>query len=165
MSYTGGMRPTGSPQDLEHRRHAALALLKQGWLPHEVAKRIGVDRRSVRRWRSAHRRHGLAGVGARPASGRPRRLPLSALAWLRRRLLVSATASGFSSDLWTCPRVAQVIQRQFGVHYHVDHVNRVLHRLGFTPQRPSRQPRERDERLVRRWMATTWVEVKKKSDG
>lgn len=165
MSYTVGMRPTGSPQELEHRRHAALALLKQGLLPHQVAKRIGVDRRSVRRWRSAHRRHGLAGVGARPASGRPRLLRTAAFAWLRRRLLVGATASGFSTDLWTCPRVAQVIQRKFGVRYHVDHVNRVLHRLGFTPQRSTRQPRERDEGAVRRWMTSTWVEVKAKPES
>jgi hypothetical protein len=45
------MRPTGSPEELEHRRLRALALLKEGLLPSEVARRVGVDRRSVRRRR------------------------------------------------------------------------------------------------------------------
>ena len=47
------MRPTGSPEELERRRLRALALLKAGLLPSEVARRGGVDRRSVRRWKSA----------------------------------------------------------------------------------------------------------------
>ena len=47
------MRPTGSPAELERRRLRALALLKEGLLPSEVARRVGVDRRSVRRWKAA----------------------------------------------------------------------------------------------------------------
>ncbi|MFQ5913442.1 MAG: helix-turn-helix domain-containing protein [Nitrospinota bacterium] len=42
------MRPTGSPGALERRRRRAIALVKQNFPPVEVARRVGVDRRSVR---------------------------------------------------------------------------------------------------------------------
>lgn len=45
------MRPFGSPEELEWRCRRAIALLKEGNLPVEVARRVGVDRRSVRRWK------------------------------------------------------------------------------------------------------------------
>ena len=47
------MRPHGSPEELERRRQRALALLDEGLQPVEVAQRLGVDRRSVRRWKAA----------------------------------------------------------------------------------------------------------------
>src|SRR3972149_1116789 len=68
------MRPQGSPAELERRRLRAIALLDQGLLPHEVAERVGVDRRSVRRWKRAYRRRGRDGLKARPVPGRPPKL-------------------------------------------------------------------------------------------
>ncbi len=57
------MRPPGTPQA---RRLRAAELLKQGVEPHVVAHRLGVDRRSVRRWNWAYRRKGRDGLKARP---------------------------------------------------------------------------------------------------
>jgi hypothetical protein len=68
------MRPQGSPVELERRRLRAIALLEQGLLPHEVAERVGVDRRSVRRWKRTYRRRGHTGLKARPVPGRPPKL-------------------------------------------------------------------------------------------
>ncbi len=56
------MRPYGSPEQLEQRRRKALALLDDGWRPVDVAEQLGVERRSVRRWRAR----------ARPVAVRPR---------------------------------------------------------------------------------------------
>lgn len=162
MSYTGGMRPPGSPAELERRRHRAIALLDTGLMPHEVAKRVGVDRRSVRRWRAGHRRYGLPALSARPVPGRPWKLAAARRERLRQVLLKGAQVSGFPTALWTCTRVAQVIQRRFGVQYHPDHVGRLLHALGWSPQLPTRRAVERDERAIRHWIKHTWVEVKKK---
>jgi transposase len=155
------MRPTGSPEELEHRRLRALALLDEGLLPSEVARRVGVDRRSVRRWKAAARRKGEAGVRARAAPGRPPKLKLAQKRRLEALLLKGPLASGFDTDLWTCPRVAEVIQQRFGVDYHVDHVGRLLHDLGWTPQKPARRAIERDEQAIRRWIRQDWPRVKK----
>jgi transposase len=155
------MRPTGSPEELERRRLRALALLNEGLLPSEVARRVGVDRRSVRRWKAAARRRGEAGVRARPAPGRPPKLAPKHKRKLEALLLKGAQAAGFHTDLWTCPRVADLVERRFGVHYHVDHVGRLLHELGWSPQKPARRAVERDEAAIRRWVQEKWPRVKK----
>lgn len=159
------MRPSGSPQELERRRFRGLALLRQGLSPVEVARRVGVDRRSVRRWNAAVRQQGRRALAARPASGRPPRLSAADRERLERDLLGGARAAGFATDLWTCPRVAQWVARRFHVHYHADHVCRLLHALGWSPQKPQRRAIERDEKAVRQWMRSTWKAVKKKSAG
>lgn len=156
------MRPLGSPEQLEARRMRAIALLRGGRMPVEVAKEVGVDRRSVRRWNAAYRRNGDTGIQAKPASGRPARLTPGQKSRLERWLLKGAQAVGFSTDLWTCPRVAQVIRERMGVSYHVDHVCRILHGLGWSPQRPARRAIERDEAAIQNWIRVEWPRIKKK---
>lgn len=155
------MRPFGSPEELERRRLRALALLEEGLMPSEVARRVGVDRRSVRRWRAAARKHGEAGVRARAAPGRPSKLTPRHKRRLEDLLLKGPLATGFDTDLWTCPRVAELIKQRFGIDYHVDHVGRLLHELGWSPQKPARRALERDEKEIRRWVREDWPRVKK----
>jgi len=156
------MRPTGSPQELERRRLRALAMLKDGLLPHEVAQRLGVDRRSVRRWKAAARvGGGREALRARPAPGRPTKLNERQRRRLEKLLLKGPLAAGFPTDLWTCPRVAELIEHSFAVAYHVDHVGRLLHDLGWSPQKPTRLAVERDEEGIRRWVHADWPRVKK----
>jgi len=155
------MRPTGSPEELERRRLRALALLKEGLLPSEVARRVGVERRSVRRWKAAARKRGEAAVRAKPAPGRPSKLTARHKRRLETLLLKGAQAAGFETDLWTCPRVVDLVEKRFGVRYHVDHVGRLLHELGWSPQMPARRAVERDEAAIRRWARETWPRVKK----
>jgi transposase len=140
----------------------AMELLEQGYQPVEVAKALGVDRRSVRRWKAAYRKKGVKAVCAKPVSGRPPKLGAQARKKLQRLLLKGARSAGFHNDLWTCPRVAQVIERHFGVRYHVDHIGRLLHAVGFTPQRPQRRAIERDEKQVQNWINRQWPRIKKK---
>ncbi len=156
------MRPAGTPHELEQRRLRAVRLLEQGLQPVEVARQLGVDRRSVRRWKSAAHRLGPEALQARPASGRPKRLSEAQEKKLVRTLLRGAKHAGFETDLWTCPRVLQVIEAQFGTRYHVDHVCRLLHSLGFTPQKPARRAAERDEGAIRQWIKQDWPAIKKK---
>ena len=155
------MRPPGSPQELERRRRRAIALLVAGEAPVDVARRIGVDRRSVRRWNAAHRTRGMAGVRAKPAPGRPPKLTGRQRAQLERLLLHGAEAARFATPLWTCPRIATVIARRFHVRYHVDHIGRVLHALGWSPQQPARRAIERDEAAIAQWVKLRWPQVKK----
>ena len=49
-------------------------------------------------------------------------------------------------------RVADVIAKHFNRRFHHDHVGRFLRqRLNWTPQKPERRTRERDEDAIRRW--------------
>ena len=145
------MRPSGTPTVLEQRRLQAISLLNKGLKPVDVARRVGVDRRSVRRWRADYQRN-----------GRPAKLNVKQRKRLERYLLQGPRAVGFSTDLWTCPRVAKVIRDEFDVDYHVDHIGRVLHGLGFSPQKPERRAIERDEQAIQRWVRYTVPHIKKK---
>jgi len=87
---------------------------------------------------------------AKPAPGRPPKLDVEARKRLERALLEGARAAGFPTELWTCPRVAELIERCFGVRYHVDHIGRLLRALGWTPEKPERRALERDEAEIQR---------------
>ena len=159
------MRPAGSPEELERRRRRAMRLLDDGYAPVDVARMVGVDRRSVRRWKAAYRRTGTAALAAKPAAGRPPKLDARARRRLEQLLIRGAQAAGFPTDLWTCPRVAQAITAHFGVTYHVDHLGRLLRALGFSPQQPQRRALERDEAAIQRWIKQDWPRTKKKPHG
>lgn len=159
------MRPLGKPKKLEERRFQAIKLLKRGVPPVEVARQLRVDRRSVRRWNASFRERGKAGIQAQPNSGRPPRLTAKQLQQLQQALIGGAQKAGFPTSLWTCPRVAHFIQQKFGVGYHVDHVGRLLHGMGFSPQKPTRRAVERDEEEIQRWIHETWPAIKKKRTG
>jgi len=140
-------------------------MLQEGSLPVEVGRALGVDRRSVRRWRAAFDQEGAKGLAAKPSPGRPPKLDARSKEKLRRLLLKGAEAHGFPTDLWTCPRVAELIRRTFRVSYHVDHVGRLLRTLGWSPQKPERRARERDEQAIQRWVRVDWPRVKKTRPG
>ena len=67
------------------------------------------------------------------------KLPEAELNDNNRLFVEGAKAAGFPTDLWTCPRVTQLIQARFGVRHHVDHISRFLHLLGWSPQKPQRR--------------------------
>ncbi|MGE5195106.1 MAG: winged helix-turn-helix domain-containing protein, partial [Deltaproteobacteria bacterium] len=81
---------------------------------------------------TASRLRGVAGLRIKAAPGATPKLSTVQHAGLRRRLLAGALAQDFSTDLWTCPRVVQLIERVYGVHYHVDHIPYVMRSLGFS---------------------------------
>jgi transposase len=156
------MRTAGSPKSLEKRRLDAIAFFENGMSQVGIAAKLKVNDRTVRQWVATYRRHGRKGLAAKPVPGRPTKLQAAQRKALVRLLDKGAIASGFPTDLWTCPRVARVVEKSFGVGYHVDHVGRLLRSLGFTPQKPERVARERDEAAIRRWVRQDWPRLKKK---
>jgi transposase len=70
-------------------------------------------------------------------------------------------AYGFRGEVWTCPRVVDVLAREFGVTYHRDHVSRILKELGWTPQIPITRAIQRDEAAIARWRTETWPQLRR----
>src|SRR3954468_17139670 len=159
------MRDKGSPAELEHRRLLAVQRVLEGYSTQEVAEFLGVDPRSVRRWVAAYRQEGGPGLRARPAPGRPPQLTTTQEKIVRRWLADKPTEHGFSTDLWTGPRVAHMIRQEFGVVLNPKYMTVWLRRRGFTPQKPRRIPRQRDPEAIAAWLAADWPRIKKKRDG
>lgn len=127
------MRPHGSQKALERRRRQAVALREQRYGPSEIAHRLNTTPQSVCRWVRQYRRRGASALDAKPVPGRPPKLSARQRQGLVQCLLKGAVAFGFATDLWTCPRIAQLIEQRYGVHYHVDAIPRLMASLGFSP--------------------------------
>ena len=159
------MRPYGSPQHLETRRHKVIGLLQRKLSLHEIARRNGCHASSVLRWRDAWRRGGRAALKAKPVPGRSPFLSQKQKKQLVDLLLQGAMAHGYRTELWTTLRIAAVIERRFGVKYHRNHISKLLHQLGWSPQKPERRALERNEADIEQWKRTVWPAVKKTPQG
>jgi transposase len=120
---------------------------------------------SIKRWKKAFQQGGLAALASKRHPGPKSKLSMPQKHRLREILLRGPLAAGFHTDLWTCARVAEVVEREFGVAYHPDHLGRILHDLGFSPQKPQRRARERDEAAIERWRREDWPRIKKGDDA
>ncbi|WP_262272535.1 helix-turn-helix domain-containing protein [Microvirga yunnanensis] len=60
-------------------------------------------------------------------------------------------AAGFATERWTLARIAALIEREFGVHYHPRSLERPLKAHGFSVQRPATRAKERDELVIAVW--------------
>jgi transposase len=159
------MRPHGPAALLEERRRRALKLLDQRLSLQEVARRIGCAASSVLRWRNARRKGGTNALQVRFSPGRPPKLSRQDRGRLVKLLLRGALAHGYRTDLWTTPRIAALIRKHFGVHYHPDHIGRLMHQLDWSYQKPERRARERDDVAIERWKRERWSRVKKTPGG
>ena len=81
---------------------------------------------------------------------------------LEKLLLRGPEAMGYETPLWTCPRVAHLIEQEFQIRYHEGHVWKLLVSLGWSPQRPTGRARERNEEEIRNWRKKQWPGIKKK---
>ena len=116
---------------------------------------------SVRRWHRAVKQGGLEALKAKPHPGRRPRLNAKQKQRLVKILLAGARKAGYRTDLWTCPRVAEVIAKKFRVNYHPGHVWKLVHSLGWTCQKPEQRARERDDAAIRRWREREWPRIKR----
>src|SRR5271170_2793704 len=84
----------------------------------------------------------------------------------QRLLLQGAKAHGWPNELWTTRRIAELIRRTFDVSLHHDHVGRFLHRvLHWSPQKPSKRARERNEKAIKRWQRDEFPRIVEEATG
>ena len=142
------MRPIGTAPELQRRRTRAVELMSRGESPTVIARILGVRRTSLYRWKKmAQAEHG--GLAARPHPGPRPRLTAEQLKELEALLRQGAAAHGWPNALWTAQRVAEMIRRQFGVEYHVEHARKILRkRLGWTSQVPQRKAKQRNAERI-----------------
>jgi transposase len=138
----------------------ALELKQLGWKQRAIAAALGVTEGAVSQWLAAARRGGQDALRSRTAC----RGATPKLTSVQRRLIPDflwhgPEAYGFRGGVWTCDRVAAVLQEEFGVSYSKSQVSRLLKRLGWTPQIPITRAIQRDEQAIERWRVESWARV------
>jgi len=149
-------------KQLEERRLEGGRLLKAGKLSQaEIARHLGVSRSTVSDWAKTVETQGIRGLRKRKAAGSSSKLNGQQKQKLKSMLDRGALANGFETDRWTLKRVQQLIQQKFEITYHPNYLNRLLRKLGFSPQKPSPQAVEQEQALVQAWLQKDWPRIKK----
>jgi len=146
-------RPGAAP--LGSRPHG-----RQGASQAEVARTFGVSAQAASVWYRRWRQGGEQALRAAGRAGRRPRRSAAELDAVEEALGKGPQAFGFDTELWTLGRIAAVIERLTGVRHHPGHVWRLLRRLGWSPQRPTRRASERDEVEIARWRAEEGPRIK-----
>jgi transposase len=159
------MRTPGTAAELERRRYLAVQRLGEGYLAQEVAEFLGVHIRTVFQWQALSKTKDGAGLRAKPPPGRPRKLTAcrerAVLGWFRK----NPRSFGFATELWTARRVAQVIERKWGVQFNPRYLNAWLAARAITPQKPQRVPRESDLDAIENWRTQDWPRLQNGRDA
>jgi transposase len=151
-------RPIGTADELARRRERAVQAVADGESGTTVAKVLGVPPKTVARGVRAARQPG--GLAPKPQPGPtsgPTEVDLRRLGELRAQ---GAKAHGWHNERWTAARVARLIEQQFHIDYHPEHVRKILkRRLGWTRQKPRRTARERNDKAVARWLGDEFPRI------
>jgi transposase len=146
----------------EARRYRAWELKQKGWTQTQIAEALGVTCGAVSQWFKIVREKGLNGLRSQKGGGPRPRLTEQQLQGLPELLERGSEAYGFRGEVWTRARVGAVIKQEYGISYSDRHVGRMLHKIGWSLQKPVERASQRDEAAIARWSTETWPELKKK---
>lgn len=148
----------------EWRRMRVMELKKRGWQQRDIAIALNVREETVSRWLAELRRPSPERVVTRPrAPGSLSKLNKSQQDLIPEMLSHGAESYGFRGHVWTCARIARVIQEEIGVSYHKGHVSRLLKALKWSPQVPIKRALQRDERAIEHWRVVVWPELQRRA--
>src|ERR687891_2534982 len=146
----------------EGRRLRAWELFQEGWHQQRIAEALGVSKGAVSQWLSRAKADGPQALHHRKPPGRRSKLTPQQRLQLLELLAQGPPAFGFRGDVWTQPRVAQIIRRHFAVQYHPSQVGRILKQYNWSRQKPLKRASQRDEAAIRRWQEERWPALKKR---
>jgi putative transposase len=151
-------------QQLEQRRFAAIESFKNSTNPKtqiQIARELGVTPAAISQWRKAFNQNGDDSLKAKPHPGPGRSISPEDIQELKELLLKNPQEFGFTRIGWTTAMIAELIENEFGVSYHPDHVGKLLHSIGFSKQKPKTRGKKRDESKITTWLNETFPALKK----
>lgn len=150
-----------SHEVLEAYRFASIKLKNTGVKIDTIANSFNVTERAVYRWIKKERMEGTKSLKSSKATGPESFLSENEIITLCKLLRKPATALGYSTDLWSGPRIRHLIKHEFGIEYHEKHMPRLLKWLGLELKFPERRALEQDTKAVREWKHKRFPEILK----
>lgn len=143
------------------QRIQGLFLVSQGMAERRAAQILGIGRRTLQDWIFRYRRGGLEALVKGPYLGRKPKLTDAQIAELDHIIEQGPESAGLDTGVWTAPLAADLVKKLFGVRYHPDHMRRILRRLRFSVQLPTRELSRADPEEQARWLDHELQEIKK----
>lgn len=155
------MSTTRNSDWYEKRRYRAIELKRKKWAQSKIAEALGVSPGAVSQWVHKANQGGKISLRSKARPGAPAKLSPKQLDQMLEYISYGAETYGFYGDIWTCARIATMIENEFGVQYHKSHVSRIMKRLGITPQKPVILASQRNEAEIEKWRKEVWPHLKK----
>jgi len=127
-----------------------------------LCEQIGVVRATINRWMGWFEAEGTDGIRTKVPPGGMSRLTPEQSEKLVTVIEAGPEAAGFTTGVWTGPMIGEWIRREFGVTYHNLYIPRLLHKHGFSVQRPRRRLARADIERQEIWLKKTFPKIKKK---
>jgi transposase len=147
----------------EKTRLHALWLLSQGRKQIDIAALLGISRDSVRHWKKAYDKHGIAGIESKPQPGNNRSLT-SIQKDAIKEVLKNKTPEDmkYRGRFWTVPLLKKLVRDMHGISYKsTNSYRRLFEYCGFSFHKPEKVDRKQREHDRVRYEEI----VKKNSDG
>lgn len=119
---------------------------KQKKTQQDIAELLGCNQASVSRLIKKHKSMGI--VQNLPRSGRPTKLKGSTFSKLKKTILTKITIANEKYNNISTKKIKKIIFEEIGVSYSIRHVERIMHRLGFSLITPRPQHLRHDQEKV-----------------
>jgi len=146
---------------LEYIRIQAVKAVQGGMSPRKVGEIFGVHHSRVYEWVKRVMKKGIDSLRAKPVPGRQSFFSEQQKNVLTLWLCVFTPLDfKFETILWTADIIKELIKNEFSIQISRSAVNRLLHRIGLTPQRPIRRAIERKSADVENWINKEFPNIK-----
>ena len=143
-------------------RAGAVLRYVEGTPAADIAAELDSDRSTVARWVAGYAQDGIPALTPKKPPGAVPKLPQDQLLQVGCLIEAGPEAAGFASGVWTARMICALIEERFGVTYHWKYVPELLHKLGFSVQRPRKRLSQADQQAQEYWLRKRLPELKKK---
>lgn len=132
-----------------------LAMLKffEGYTSLDVANMLHVAGSTVREWLGRYNQYGHTGLIPQKRGGSESKLNKEQLERVSQALQHSPRENGYNKSNWSIILLKRWISREFGVSYSMSGLTELVHKLGFSLQRPKKQCKAADPKKQEQFKA------------
>lgn len=152
-----------------YRLAQGLIWFAEGIAAKEIAKRMGVDEKTIINWVKTFMYRGIDWLTGQHYLGRGRKDKLTheQKQTLTRLIKDGPEANGFHCGIWNSAMIGEIVWLKFGVTYNLNYLSSLLKKLGFSYQKArfvsDRQEEEKYQAARKEWVEITLPAIIKKA--
>jgi transposase len=127
-----------------------------------IAERLGCGTETVVRIRREYRQRGLEALKPQKPPGRPSRATLGFIAAMKEAVVTNPQDLGYGFSTWSTKRLAAHLKKVTGTSFSEDQLRRLLHRHGYSVQRPKHTMKGKRDEAAYQQAADKLEHLKKK---
>ena len=130
----------------KQQRELIIKLKQDGKKQQQIAQLLGCSQAAVSKWISKYESGRT--LDTLPRSGRPTKLNKTKLKKLKNKLLSEIKATNKKYCSLNTKQLGQIIKKEIGKTYSIRHVERIMHKLGFSLIKPRPNHIRHDQKKV-----------------